>query len=146
VDIYGMSRARGDEMAERRDALTELVRQHVGAGRQWSTRRFAETAVDPDTGWSPSKSLVAKIVAGDGYDVTPQLVGALAVGLGLERGVVAAAAHFQVIGYEMDELVGGAPALLVRRLDEESGAVERSIAARWVAETEHQEDSGQTPN
>lgn len=121
-------------MAERRDALTELVRQHVGPGRRWSTRGFAEIAVDPDTGWSPSKSLIAKIIAGEKYDVTHQLVGALAAALGLPRGVVAAAAHFQVLGYEAEELAEGAPAVMVRKLGEVPNGSELAIAERWEAE------------
>jgi hypothetical protein len=110
------------------------VRQHVGTGKRWSTRRIAEIAVDPDTRWSPSKSLMAKIINGEGYDVTPQLVGALAVGFGLPREVVAAAAHFQTIGYEVEELEGGAPATLVRTLSEQPDGSERAIAERWAAE------------
>lgn len=120
---------------EQRDALTELVMQHVGDGKRWSTRAFAEIAVDPDTGWSPSKSLVGKIIKGLSYDITPQLVSAIAAGLGLPREVVAAAAHFQVIGYTESELAGGAPATVLHQIGQRPADApkSRAIAQRWAS-------------
>lgn len=126
-------------MPEQRNALTELVKAHVGGGRRMSTREFAAAAVDPDTEWSPSKSLVAKIIGDQGYDVTPQLVGALAVGLGIDRAIVAAAAHLQVIGYTEVELASGAPAVLLRMIGPDGDAdgstdKAQAVAERWEAE------------
>jgi hypothetical protein len=129
----------GRMMAQRRDALTELVQQHVGTHtdpEKLSVAGFCAIAVDPDTGYRPSNGLVGKIVRGQTYQVTPPLVGALAAGLKLPREVVAAAAHLQLIGYEEAELTGGAPAMLLRKLGAEPGASEREIAARWAAEHE----------
>lgn len=99
---------------QQRDALTELVQQHVGAGRRWSTREFAAIAIDPDTGWSPGKSMIAKFTAGQSYSITPRLVSAIAAGLGLPRQTVAAAAHWQTIGYLPDELTDWAVVDLLR--------------------------------
>ena len=123
-------------MPQQRNALTELVRAHVGAGRRMSTREFSAVAVDPDSQWSPGKSLVAKIIGGQGYDVTPQLVGAVAVGLGIDREIVAAAAHLQVIGYTTAELTKGAPARLIRTLGAEGEPTDKAqaVADRWDAE------------
>lgn len=123
-------------MPEQRDALTELVKQQVGTGRRYSTREFAAAAVDPVTGSGPGKSLVGKIIADQNYTVTPELVSALAVGLGLEREIVAAAAHWQIIGYRRAELAGEAPATLVRRLaaDTANTPRARATAERWSAE------------
>lgn len=123
-------------MPQQRNALTELVRQHVGDERRMSTREFAAAAVDPDTEWSPSKSLVAKIIAGQGYNITPQLVSAVAAGLGLDREIVAAAAHLQVIGYTEAELSNGAPAKLIRVIGTDAGddSKAREIAQRWEQE------------
>jgi hypothetical protein len=123
-------------MPQQRDALTELVKAHVGPGRRMSTRDFAAVAVDPDTGWAPSKSLVAKIIGGQGYNITPQLVSAIAVGLGLDREIIAAAAHLQVIGYTEAELSAGAPAKLIRAIGAEDGPTDqaRAVAERWDAE------------
>lgn len=123
-------------MPQQRDALTELVKAHVGAGRRMSTREFSAAAVDPESGWFPSKSLVAKIIAGQGYDVTPQLVSAVAAGLELDREIVAAAAHLQVIGYTDAELSGGAPARLIQVIGKagEVGDKTRAVAERWANE------------
>jgi hypothetical protein len=123
-----------DDQPGQRDALTELVRAVVGRGRRWSTREFAARAVDPETGWSPSKSLLGKIINGDGYKVDPRLVSALAVGFGLPREVVAAAAHWQVIGYEQEELDASAPATLLRHLGSDTPVTRaRAVAKRWQA-------------
>lgn len=131
-----MGRGKAAIVPEQRDALTELVRQYVGTGRRWSTRAFAERAVDPDTGWAPSKSLLAKIIARQGYTITPQLVSALAAGLELPRDVVAAAAHFQSIGYEPQELGGQAPATLLRHLTARETPLANGVAQHWAAESD----------
>jgi hypothetical protein len=106
-------------MAEQRDALTELVQQHVGThtgSQKMPIAAFCRRAVDPDTGYQPSNGLVGKIVRGESYKVTPQLIGALAAGLRIPRAVAAAAAHLQLIGYEDEELREGAPATVTRLL------------------------------
>ncbi|WP_240659767.1 hypothetical protein [Streptomyces sp. WAC 01529] len=119
-------------MPEQRDALTELVKAHVGSDRRFSTREFAAVAIDPDTEWAPGKSLIAKIIGGQGYKVTPKLVSALAEGLGLPREIVGAAAHLQTIGYTEEELKGGAPATMIRTLDAAGDTPKaREVAERW---------------
>ena len=93
--------------------------------------------MDRDTGWSPSKSLVGKIINPDeSYDITPQLVSAVAEGLGLPREVVAAAAHFQVIGYTATELESGAPAMILHEIGNRPADTpkSRSVAEGWEAE------------
>lgn len=125
-------------MPEQRDALTELVKAHVGSDRQWSTREFAAAAVDPDSGWSPSKSLIGKIIDGQGYNITPQLVSALAAGLELPREVVAAAAHLQTIGYEAEQLADGPVATVIRVIDRPAGQPmprAKAIADKWDTES-----------
>lgn len=125
-------------MAQRRDALTELVQQHVGTHtgpEKMSVAAFLQKAVDPETGYRPSNGLVGKIVRGQSYTVSPELISAIAAGLGLPREIVAAAAHLQLIGYEEAELKGGAPAALIRRLGVEPGEPERAVAEKWQAET-----------
>ncbi|MFL4904170.1 hypothetical protein ACJ6WF_13540 [Streptomyces sp. MMS24-I2-30] len=125
-------------MAQRRDALTELVQQHVGTHTgpdKMSVAAFVKVAVDPDSGYRPSNGLVGKIVRGQSYGVDPRLIGALAAGLRLPREIVAAAAHLQLIGYEDSELQAGAPARLLCRLDAEPGAPERAVAEKWQSET-----------
>ncbi|MFM9637653.1 hypothetical protein [Streptomyces turgidiscabies] len=124
-------------MLEQRDALTELVNSQVGEGRRWSTREFAGRAEDPETGYAPGKSLIAKIIKGESYRITAPLVSALAVGLGLPREVVGAAAHLQIIGYTAEELTQGAPATLIRTLAAGGDTPKaRAVAARWQAEAQ----------
>lgn len=126
-------------MLEQRDALTELVKSQVGEGRRWSTREFAGRAEDPETGYAPGKSLIAKIINGESYRITAPLVSALAVGLGLPREVVGAAAHLQIIGYTAEELTQGAPATLIRTLAAGGDTPKaRAVAARWQADAQAQ--------
>jgi len=123
---------------QQRDALTELVQQHVGTHTgpdKMSVAAFCARAVDPDTGYRPSNGLVGKIVSGRSYKITPELVGAIAAGLGIPREVAAAAAHLQLIGYEATELRDGAPATLMRRLGVEPGRPEQEMAEKWRRET-----------
>jgi len=124
-------------MAESRDALTELVQQHVGkhtGTSKMSVTAFLQKAVDPDSGYRPSNGLIGKIVRGQSYGINPELIGAIAAGLDLPRSIVAAAAHLQLIGYEAAELEGEAPAELMKRLDVEPGEPERAVAERWASE------------
>lgn len=136
-------------MAERRDALTQLVQQHVGThrgGDRLTVAEFIRRAVDPDTGYSPSNGTVSKIITGQSYKVTPELVSAIAVGLNIPREVVGAAAHYQLIGYTIAELDGAPQVRLVRILGEGEAADRaggrpvadapkaRAVAERWAAE------------
>ena len=50
-------------------------------------RDFVERAVDPTTGYRPSRGLIGNIVNDVGFKVTPQLISALAAGLGIRRDV-----------------------------------------------------------
>lgn len=124
-------------MAEQRDALTELVRQHVGTHTdpdKMTVAAFCRIAVDPDSGYRPSNGLVGKILRGEPFKPTPHLVSAIAAGLRLEREIVAAAAHLQLIGYTTRELEAGVPAKVMHLIGSEPGELERSIAKRWAAE------------
>ncbi|MFH9816184.1 hypothetical protein [Streptomyces sp. NPDC017230] len=125
-------------MAQQLDALTMLMQQRVGTHTgtdKMSIAQFCAIAIDPDSGYQPSNGLVGKMVRGEQPKMTPQLVGALAEGLGLPREVVAAAAHFQLLGYDEAELEGGAPATVLARLGVKPGEPERAVAERWASET-----------
>ncbi|MFG2734454.1 hypothetical protein ACGFX7_06485 [Streptomyces harbinensis] len=123
---------------EQRAALTELVRQRVGERGQdgrLTQRQFLAVAVDPETGYRPSLGLIGKISRGESFQVRPELISALAAGLRMPRGVVAAAAHLQLLGYEAEELSGGSPAVLLRELgDGTNEQVARETVARWRRE------------
>lgn len=85
------------------DALTRLVQTHVGEGGRIRIREFAKQAIDPESGWSPSKSLVGNIVAGHQVKVTPGLLRAVAAGLGVPLRLVQVAAAEQYLGLVLDE-------------------------------------------
>ncbi|GAA1405322.1 hypothetical protein GCM10009639_52140 [Kitasatospora putterlickiae] len=91
----------------RRDQLTALVQEQVGAGKRFSLRAFVEVAVDPETGYQPGKTLIGKITQGLTFEVSPQLISALAAGLGLPREEVVRAAAVQFLGYEVTDPTGG---------------------------------------
>lgn len=134
-------------MTEQRSALTELVRQHVGThtGQDKMTiNAFRKKAIDGESGYQPSTGLIGKIVAGDSYTITPQLVGALAAGLGIPREIVGAAAHLQLIGYTESELRDGPPAKLLLRIGAEPGPAERDIAEKWAGSDKFRNKSPQS--
>lgn len=122
-------------MAQQRDALTELVQQHVGThtgSQKLTIAAFQKKAIDDESGYQPSTGLIGKIVAGQPYTITPKLVGAIAAGLGIPREIVGAAAHLQLIGYTEGELQEGPPAKLLQRIGAKTGEAERTIAKRWA--------------
>lgn len=123
-------------MAEQRDALTELVRQHVGTHTdpdKMSVAAFCRIAVDPDSGYRPSNGLIGKILRGETFKPSRQLTGAIAAGLGIPRAVAAAAAHLQLMGYEDEELREGAPATVTRLLQSGPAGEADLRAARRIA-------------
>lgn len=85
-----------------RDALTRLMRKHVGVGRALTLREFAERAVDPVTGTTISKSTVGNLVTGSSIKITPEILGAIAAGLGVPLRLVQAAAAEQYVGLVLD--------------------------------------------
>lgn len=90
-------------MPVRNAALTRLVQERVGDGRSLTIRAFAERAIDPETGTSISKSTAGNLVQGHRIKITPEVLGAIAAGLGVDLPVVQAAAMAQyVIGAATD--------------------------------------------
>ncbi|WP_051878014.1 hypothetical protein [Streptomyces sp. NRRL B-24720] len=81
-----------------RDALTSLVREHVGEGRPLTLRVFAERAIDPKTGTTISKSTAGNLVTGSRIKITPEILGAIAAGLDVPLRRVQAAAAEQYVG------------------------------------------------
>ncbi|GCD94041.1 helix-turn-helix domain-containing protein [Embleya hyalina] len=77
--------------------FNDLVAASVGPGKRWTVREFAERAVDPESGYSPSKSLIGNIIQGKSPQPTPELISAIAAGLGIARAVVEDAAIRQWI-------------------------------------------------
>lgn len=85
-----------------RDALTRLVQKRVGKGSPLTLREFAERAIDPVTGTTISKSTVGNLVTGSSIKITPEVLGAIAAGLGVPLRLVQAAAAEQYVGLVLD--------------------------------------------
>lgn len=104
MDLGGQEWRKVAQVARESKALTELVKKHAGPSGRMSVRAFAERAVDPDTGYSPSSSTIGNIIKEQAFKITPALISAIAAAAGVERAEVAAAAHAQYIGYDVDDL------------------------------------------
>lgn len=90
-------------MPDQNDALTRLVQEHVGDGRPLTIRAFAAAAVDPKSGTSISKSTVGNLVQGHSIKITPEVLGAIAAGLGVDLATVQARAMAQYVGVVVDD-------------------------------------------
>ncbi|WP_407553121.1 hypothetical protein QOM21_24070 [Streptomyces sp. Pv4-95] len=96
-------------MAEQTDALTRLVQEHVGDGRPLTVRAFAERAIDPESGRSISKSTAGNLAKGHQVKITPEVLRAIAAGLGVPLTAVQAAAIQQYVGIIVDDPFGVGP-------------------------------------
>jgi transcriptional regulator with XRE-family HTH domain len=96
-------------MPDQSDALTRLVQEHVGPGRPITIRAFAAAAVDPKSKEGLSKSTVGNLVQGHAIKPTPEIVRAIAAGLGVPLARVQAAAMEQYIGVVVDDPFGIEP-------------------------------------
>lgn len=90
-------------MADHDDALTRLVQEHVGRGRRLTFRAFEEQAVDPVTGRRISKSTAENVAKGHQIKVTPEVLRAIAAGIGEDLTRVHRAAIRQYIGIEVTD-------------------------------------------
>lgn len=90
-------------MPDHNDALTRLVREHVGEGRELTIRAFSARAIDPETGTTISKSTAGNLVQGFRIKITPEVLAAIAAGLGRPLAEVQAAAMAQYVGVVVDD-------------------------------------------
>lgn len=90
-------------MPDHNDALTRLMREYVGEGRPLTQRAFAERAIDPQTGTTISKSTVGNLVTGSRIKITPEVLRAIAAGLGRPLAEVQAAVLTQYVGIVVDD-------------------------------------------
>lgn len=88
-------------MTVERETLTDLVSAALGPGGL-TFQAFQARAVDPDSGYRPSTGLIQKIRDGNLVKIHPQLVAALAAGLGRSSREVGLAAHRQYIGTPLE--------------------------------------------
>lgn len=90
-------------MPDQSDALTRLVQEHVGDGRAITIRAFAQHAIDPETGTTISKSTAGNLVQGHSVKITPEVLRAIAAGLGVSFAQVQMAAMRQYVGVVVDD-------------------------------------------
>lgn len=101
-----------------RDALTALVREHVGEGRPLTLREFAERAIDSKTGTTISKSTAGNLATGSHIKITPEVLGAIAAGLGVPLRLVQAAAAEQYVGLVLNPAAPASASAGGRHLEE----------------------------
>jgi hypothetical protein len=94
-------------MAKDAETLTSLVADRVGEGRELTYRKFEERAIDPVSGYRPSRTVLWKVGNGQRVQIEPRLIRAIHAGLGLPLARVQAAAAFQYLGLSATAVAGG---------------------------------------
>lgn len=115
------------------ETLTDLVAERVGEGRTLTYRAFEDRAVDPQTGYRPSKGTLWKVAHAQSVKLSPDLIRAIAAGLGLPAERVQRAAAFQYTGYIATDYAGGTivhePGVTLDQMPKA-----RAVLDRWAAE------------
>lgn len=94
-------------MTQQAETLTQLVAERVGEGREMTYRAFQAKAIDPTSGYNPSVDVLWKVGTGKPFKPSPELVGAIAAGLGLPPLRVRIAAAYQYTGLVATPVDGG---------------------------------------
>lgn len=94
-------------MTRQPETLTDLVAARVGSGGTMTYRKFEERAIDPVSGHKPSLGVLWKVAKGERVIIDPELVRAVAAGLGLPEERVQAAAAYQYTGLVATRVAGG---------------------------------------
>jgi hypothetical protein len=94
-------------MTQEAETLQQLVADRVGPGRRMTYRAFQAKAIDGGSGYQPSVDTLWKVGTGKPFKLTPELVGAIAAGLGLPLRRVQAAAAYQYTGLVVAAVDGG---------------------------------------
>lgn len=89
------------------ETLTDLVATRVGEGRPLTYRAFETQAIDPESGYQPSKGILWKVAHDQTVKISPGLIRAIAAGLGLPPERVQRAAAYQYTGYIATQHAGG---------------------------------------
>jgi hypothetical protein len=113
-------------MTQEAETLTQLVADRVGEGRELTYRAFQAKAIDEKSGYQPSVDVLWKVGTGKAFKLSPELVGAIAAGLGLPPGRVQAAAAYQYTGL-VATLVEGAAVLHEPGVDTDTPAIRREV-------------------
>lgn len=115
------------------ETLTSLVASAAGKGQKLTYEQLAQRSVDPETGYRPSPNLVWRVGSGESIKVNPELVRALAAGLGLPLERVQAAAAYQFTGFVTSELAGGR-AVHMPGANVEDAPKSRALMDSWAEE------------
>lgn len=115
-------------MTSEQETLTRLVAGALDDGLTY--RALERKAVDPETGYRPARATIWKVVKGQSIQLTPELVRAIAAGLGVPATRAQRAAAFQYAGYVPQD-VDGATVLRDADAPDVDLAAERDIVARW---------------
>jgi hypothetical protein len=118
------------------ETLTDLVAACVGEGRPLTYRLFEARAVDPVTGYRPSKGTLWKVAKDQPIKLSPDLIRAIAAGLGLPPERAQRAAAFQYTGYVATDLDGGT------LVHQPAAAVDLSKAKKILARWDREEQEG----
>lgn len=114
------------------ETLTRLLADRVGDGEQLMTyRAFERKAIDPKSGYRPSRSTLWKIRNGEPIKIDERIVGAVAAGLGLDLLRVQAAAAYQYTGFVASDVAGG---VAVHELGRKPGPRAAEAIAGWDKE------------
>lgn len=93
-------------MTQEAETLTQLVADRVGEGRELTYRAFQAKAIAKG-GYQPSVDVLWKVGTGKAFKLSPELVEAIAAGLGLPPQRVQAAAAYQYTGLVASYVDGG---------------------------------------
>jgi hypothetical protein len=113
------------------ETLTDLVAEALGNGLTY--RAFEDAAVDPTSGYRPGRSTLWKLSKGQTILISPELVLAVAHGLGVSPERAQRAAAVQYAGYYSPTPVDGATVLRDPDAPDAPLHPERALVADWDA-------------
>lgn len=113
------------------ETLTMLVNERVGEGRPMTWRSFEAVAIDTVANYKPSRATLWKIGQGQPVKLSPELVRAVAAGLGIPPERAQRAAAYQYAGYVATETPKGT---VVHEAGAEPGEKTRAVLERWDEE------------
>lgn len=88
------------------DLVSERAGKGPGRGSKLTFEQLSDQSIDTETGYKPSANHLWRISAGHDVKMNPQLVRAIAAGLGVDVTRVRAAAARQFLGWEAADLPG----------------------------------------
>lgn len=109
------------------ETLAQLVSDQAGKGKRYTFEQLANRSVDPESSYKPSPNLLWTIGSGKSVKMKPELIRALAAGLGLPPKRVADAAHRQFLGWYSSD-----PSVQVEQRDVDDDVVYRVAAKAGV--------------